>query len=85
MVEKTKMNSKGDAMPLEETSVDWRGRPCKLNKHGGMTSAVFVLGLSFSTLSHISLCCLILCHVHHVTLSHINIAWPCSCMSTKSK
>ncbi|KAI3464242.1 hypothetical protein Pfo_020905 [Paulownia fortunei] len=26
-------------------SVDWRGRPCKPNKHGGMTAAVFVLGL----------------------------------------
>ncbi|XP_058201923.1 protein NRT1/ PTR FAMILY 4.4-like isoform X1 [Rhododendron vialii] len=30
---------------VEEISVDWRGRPCKPNKHGGMTSAAFVLGL----------------------------------------
>lgn len=33
---------------VEEISVDWRGRPCKPNKHGGMTSAAFVLGLSLS-------------------------------------
>ncbi|KAF5479347.1 hypothetical protein F2P56_000179 [Juglans regia] len=50
VVEKTKMNLKGDhSMPAsmvdQETSVDWRGRPCKPNKHGGMTSAIFVLGL----------------------------------------
>lgn len=25
--------------------VDWRGRPCKPSKHGGMTAAVFVLGI----------------------------------------
>ncbi|XP_059631048.1 protein NRT1/ PTR FAMILY 4.4-like [Cornus florida] len=30
---------------VEEISVDWRGRPCKPSKHGGMTAAVFVLGL----------------------------------------
>ncbi|XP_028087939.1 protein NRT1/ PTR FAMILY 4.4-like [Camellia sinensis] len=29
----------------EEISVDWRGRPCKPNSHGGMTAAAFVLGL----------------------------------------
>ncbi|KAK9110859.1 hypothetical protein Sjap_018919 [Stephania japonica] len=29
----------------EDLSVDWRGRPCKPNKHGGMRAAVFVLGL----------------------------------------
>lgn len=29
----------------EQTSVDWRGRPCKPNKHGGMTAAIFVLCL----------------------------------------
>lgn len=28
-----------------ETSIDWRGRPSKSNKHGGMSAAVFVLGL----------------------------------------
>ncbi|GKV35126.1 hypothetical protein SLEP1_g43439 [Rubroshorea leprosula] len=26
-------------------SVDWRGRACKPNKHGGMSAAIFVLGL----------------------------------------
>lgn len=29
----------------EESTVDWRGRPSNLNKHGGMKAAVFVLGL----------------------------------------
>lgn len=29
----------------EEMSVDWRGRPCKPNKHGEMSAAIFVLGL----------------------------------------
>ncbi|KAK6940381.1 Proton-dependent oligopeptide transporter family [Dillenia turbinata] len=41
-------NLKGDSISagcVEEMSVDWRGRPCKPNKHGGMTAAVFVLGL----------------------------------------
>ncbi|XP_077231744.1 protein NRT1/ PTR FAMILY 4.4-like [Tasmannia lanceolata] len=28
-----------------EVSVDWRGRPCKHNKHGGMKAATFVLGI----------------------------------------
>lgn len=50
-VEKTKMNFRGDtistsAVDQDDMSVDWKGRPCKLNKHGGMTAAVFVLGLS---------------------------------------
>ncbi|PON34873.1 Proton-dependent oligopeptide transporter [Parasponia andersonii] len=32
--------------PMEDfRSVDWRGRPCKPRKHGGMRAAVFVLGL----------------------------------------
>lgn len=31
---------------VEDMSVDWRGRPCKPTKHGGMRAAVFVLGLS---------------------------------------
>ncbi|KAK3229358.1 hypothetical protein Dsin_001239 [Dipteronia sinensis] len=30
---------------VEQVSVDWRGRPCKSNKHGGIVAAVFVLGL----------------------------------------
>ncbi|TYJ24372.1 hypothetical protein E1A91_A08G255600v1 [Gossypium mustelinum] len=30
---------------MEEVSVDWRGKPCKPNKHGGMSAAIFVLGL----------------------------------------
>ncbi|XP_061350015.1 protein NRT1/ PTR FAMILY 4.4-like [Gastrolobium bilobum] len=30
---------------MEDTYVDWRGRPCKRDKHGGMSAAVFVLGL----------------------------------------
>lgn len=34
------------SLDVDETAVDWRGRPCKANKHGGMTAAVFVLGLS---------------------------------------
>lgn len=29
----------------EEMCVDWRGKPCKPNKHGGMHAALFVLGL----------------------------------------
>ncbi|GLT77152.1 hypothetical protein SLA2020_487640 [Shorea laevis] len=29
----------------EDVSVDWRGRPCKPNKHGGLSAAIFVLGL----------------------------------------
>lgn len=48
VVEKTNINFKGESMPAfmgENTSVDWRGRPCKSNKHGGMSAAVFVLGL----------------------------------------
>lgn len=51
VVEKTNINFKGESMPAfmgEDTSVDWRGRPCKSNKHGGMSAAVFVLGLSLS-------------------------------------
>ncbi|XP_022930188.1 protein NRT1/ PTR FAMILY 4.4-like [Cucurbita moschata] len=28
-----------------DTCVDWRGRPCNSNKHGGMGAAAFVLGL----------------------------------------
>ncbi|VAI02909.1 unnamed protein product [Triticum turgidum subsp. durum] len=28
-----------------EVSVDWRGRPCRPQRHGGMKAAVFVLGI----------------------------------------
>ncbi|XP_030550757.1 protein NRT1/ PTR FAMILY 4.4-like [Rhodamnia argentea] len=35
----------GDQIPHHQVSVDWRGRPCRANTHGGMTAAVFVLGL----------------------------------------
>ncbi|CAM0874901.1 unnamed protein product [Alopecurus aequalis] len=30
---------------VSEVFVDWRGRPCKPQKHGGMKAAVFVLGI----------------------------------------
>lgn len=63
-VEKTRRKLKGDPNNLsesfEEISVDWRGRPCKLNKHGGMASAIFVLGLSLSSL-YLSLSLYIVC------------------------
>lgn len=47
-VEKTRELKRDSMLSLDvdETAVDWRGRPCKANKHGGMTAAVFVLGLS---------------------------------------
>ncbi|XP_030461697.1 protein NRT1/ PTR FAMILY 4.4-like [Syzygium oleosum] len=35
----------GDRILHHQVSVDWRGRPCRANTHGGMTAAVFVLGL----------------------------------------
>lgn len=34
------------SMPMEDLGVDWRGRPCKPHKHGGMKAAIFVLGLT---------------------------------------
>lgn len=40
----TRQNLKGESVAVED-SVDWRGRPCKANKHGGMRAAVFVLGI----------------------------------------
>ncbi|XP_058097542.1 protein NRT1/ PTR FAMILY 4.4-like [Magnolia sinica] len=40
----TRQNFKGESIPLE-VSVDWRGRACKPNRHGGMRAAVFVLGI----------------------------------------
>ncbi|KAK9213768.1 hypothetical protein WN944_005753 [Citrus x changshan-huyou] len=36
-------NNKGTE--VEESTVDWKGRPSNPNKHGGMKAAVFVLGL----------------------------------------
>ncbi|KAL2489915.1 Protein NRT1/PTR FAMILY 4.4 [Forsythia ovata] len=44
-MEETRKDSRRESMFVEDTAVDWRGRPCKPNKHGGMTAAVFVLGL----------------------------------------
>ncbi|KAJ0977240.1 hypothetical protein J5N97_012714 [Dioscorea zingiberensis] len=35
---------KGESI-LAELSIDWKGRPCKPNKHGGMRAALFVLGI----------------------------------------
>jgi len=32
------------AAPEAAVSVDWRGRPCRPRRHGGMRAAVFVLG-----------------------------------------
>ncbi|CAD5171262.1 unnamed protein product [Musa acuminata subsp. malaccensis] len=40
----TRQNLRGDCM-LTEVSLDWRGKPCKSNKHGGMRAACFVLGI----------------------------------------
>ncbi|XP_068649383.1 protein NRT1/ PTR FAMILY 4.4-like [Aristolochia californica] len=37
-------NFKGESMS-NELSIDWKGRPCKPNKHGGMRAAVFALGV----------------------------------------
>lgn len=52
-------------------SVDWRGRPCKANKHGGMTAALFVLGLSHS-LSFLLLCFFNPQHTHTQYSMNIN-------------
>lgn len=46
-------NNKG--MEVEESTVDWRGRPSNLNKHGGMKAAVFVLGISLYIHTHIDM------------------------------
>ncbi|KMT07894.1 hypothetical protein BVRB_6g145900 [Beta vulgaris subsp. vulgaris] len=44
---KNNNNNNGDQAAITEaaTTVDWRGRPSNLSKHGGMRAAVFVLGL----------------------------------------
>lgn len=42
--EEAKVESQGSESDLD-MSVDWRGKPCKPNKHGGMTAAVYILGL----------------------------------------
>ncbi|KAL5982819.1 hypothetical protein ACLOJK_016896 [Asimina triloba] len=39
-----RQDGKGESIPID-ASVDWRGRPCKPNSHGGMKAAVFVLGI----------------------------------------
>lgn len=70
------MKLRGDSMSeaeavVEDMSVDWRGRPCKPTKHGGMRAAVFVLGLSLlSLLSHV---CLfhILHHIHMILNAYL--------------
>lgn len=36
--------SEGEVVLVDESFVDWRGRPCKPN-HGGMNAAIFVLGM----------------------------------------
>uniref|UniRef100_A0A0E0ME42 Major facilitator superfamily (MFS) profile domain-containing protein n=1 Tax=Oryza punctata TaxID=4537 RepID=A0A0E0ME42_ORYPU len=44
----SRQGPKGDTMAAaatSEVSVDWRGRPCRSRKHGGMKAAVFVLGI----------------------------------------
>lgn len=51
-------NNNGDQAAITEaaTTVDWRGRPSNLSKHGGMRAAVFVLGISLSKFSFFFLC-----------------------------
>lgn len=81
MVERVEKTKTGDAiyMPnesvlVEETSVDWRGRPCKPNKHGGMTAAVFVLGLLLDLRSFFLFCVCVfkyyssMCTMHTLSL-----------------
>ncbi|KAJ1271123.1 hypothetical protein BS78_06G104700 [Paspalum vaginatum] len=34
-----------ESCPAAAVPVDWRGRPCRANRHGGMRAAVFVLGI----------------------------------------
>ncbi|XP_042479264.1 protein NRT1/ PTR FAMILY 4.4-like [Macadamia integrifolia] len=41
----TRQNIKGESMFVEDAAMDWKGRPCKTDKHGGMTAAALVLGL----------------------------------------
>lgn len=69
------MKLRGDSMSeaevvVEDMSVDWRGRPCKPTKHGGMRAAVFVLGLSLLSLAHV---CLfhILHHIHMILNAYL--------------
>nr|GMD26152.1 protein NRT1/ PTR FAMILY 4.4-like [Ipomoea batatas]GME02508.1 protein NRT1/ PTR FAMILY 4.4-like [Ipomoea batatas] len=40
-----KVGFRGESEDSQEVSVDWKGRPCRDDKHGGMAAAVFVLGL----------------------------------------
>lgn len=37
-----------ESMKDDEAFLDWKGRSCKADKHGGMRAAVFLLGLSFT-------------------------------------
>lgn len=79
-MEKTKRELKADSMTLSvETCVDWRGRACKANKHGGMTAAIFVLGLSL--FSHPSIFMFTNFHIHLKFESAIkelvlHLKWP---------
>lgn len=47
VLEKTKSSK----LKENSTSVDWRGRACSSNYHGGMAAAAFVLGLFLCVLS----------------------------------
>ncbi|XP_042413830.1 protein NRT1/ PTR FAMILY 4.4-like [Zingiber officinale] len=40
----TGQGSRKDSMHAQQVSVDWRGKPCMPNKHGGMRAVIFVLG-----------------------------------------
>jgi hypothetical protein len=38
------VESRAGAPEAAAVAVDWRGRPCRPQRHGGMRAAVFVLG-----------------------------------------
>jgi hypothetical protein len=38
------MDVESRAAEAAVVAVDWRGRPCRPHRHGGMRAAVFVLG-----------------------------------------
>lgn len=56
-----KVGFRGESEDSQEVSVDWKGRPCRDDKHGGMAAAVFVLGISPSTSVWLSLLCVCVC------------------------
>lgn len=66
---------------VEDISVDWRGRPSKSTKHGGMKAAVFVLGLSLSlcvlclliNFIFSTMFILIIIHIHDLQRAPINL------------